>query len=43
MWTRAEPVSKERVAGTRAAFGKTGDVWIDNVVTDSCFLGLTSV
>lgn len=37
------PVSRERVAGTRVAFGQTGGVWIYNVVTDSCLFGLTTV
>ena len=41
--TRARPVSKDRVAGTRVAFSKTGGVWIFSTVTGSCLLGLTSV
>ena len=41
--TRARPVSKDQVAGTRVAFSKTGGVWIFSTVTGSCLLGLASV
>lgn len=37
-------VTTDGVAGTRRVVsGKTGGVWIHTVVTESCFLGLTSV
>ena len=41
--TRARPVSKGWVAGTRVAFSETGGMWIYSAVTASCLLGLTSV